>query len=254
MARPTDKETALIEKRVCHQQTPRGGCMLKHEKSKSKRRGWYTWLCHLLLRNHQCSLALEPVFEFPTFWSLLQSSLAQHSVLSPSCTQCSSKTALLGVSHQFSKSNSACVTFHSPALCLADQGFSTTCFLRMFNWWWDFVCVCVWGLHTVNPRHRPLPWKWAGKKCLFLRIHSNAKFLSSCTKASIKGFPGGSDSKDSAFNAGDLGLLPGSGTSPGERNGNQLQYSCLEKSTDRGVWWGTVRGAAKSRSWLSEYE
>ena len=107
----------------------------------------------------------SPCSSFSTFWSLLQSSLAHHSILSPSCIQCSSKTALLGVSYQFSKSNSSCVTFHSPALCLADQGFSTTCFLRMFNWWWDFVCVCVcvcvcvWGLHTVNTRHRPLPWK-----------------------------------------------------------------------------------------------
>ena len=85
----------------------------------------------------------SPCSSFSTFWSLLQSSLAHHSILSPSCIQCSSKTALLGVSYQFSKSNSSCVTFHSPALCLADQGFSTTCFLRMFNWWWDFVCVCV---------------------------------------------------------------------------------------------------------------
>ena len=50
-------------------------------------------------------------------------------------------------------------------------------------------------------------------------------------------FPGGSDGKESACNAGDLGLIPGSGRSPGEGNGNLLQYSCLENSMDRGTWW-----------------
>ena len=53
------------------------------------------------------------------------------------------------------------------------------------------------------------------------------------------GFPGGSDGKESACNAGDLGLIPGPGRSPGEGNGNPLQYSCLENSMDRGAWWAT---------------
>ena len=47
--------------------------------------------------------------------------------------------------------------------------------------------------------------------------------------------PGGSDSKEFAYNVGDLGLIPGSGRSPGEENGNPLQYSCLENSMDRVV-------------------
>ena len=47
------------------------------------------------------------------------------------------------------------------------------------------------------------------------------------------GFPGGSDSKESACNAGDPGLIPGLGRSPGERNGNPLQYSCLENPMNR---------------------
>ena len=51
----------------------------------------------------------------------------------------------------------------------------------------------------------------------------------------VEGFPGGSDGKASARNAGDLGLIPGLGRSPGEGNGNPLQYSCLENSTDRGA-------------------
>ena len=49
------------------------------------------------------------------------------------------------------------------------------------------------------------------------------------------GFPDGSDGKESAAHAGDLGLIPGSGTSPGEENGNLLPYSCLESPIDRGA-------------------
>ena len=51
------------------------------------------------------------------------------------------------------------------------------------------------------------------------------------------GFPGGSEVKASAWNAGDLGLIPGWGRSPGEGKGNPLQYSCLENSMDGGAWW-----------------
>ena len=57
---------------------------------------------------------------------------------------------------------------------------------------------------------------------------------------------GGSDGKESACNAGDQGSVPGSGRSPGEGNGNPLQYSCLENSMDRGAWQATVHGVAKS--------
>ena len=49
-------------------------------------------------------------------------------------------------------------------------------------------------------------------------------------------FPGGSDGKASVYNAGDLGSIPGSGRSPGEGNGNPLQYYCLENPMDRGAW------------------
>ena len=51
-----------------------------------------------------------------------------------------------------------------------------------------------------------------------------------CTEC--MGFPGGSDSKASAYNVGDQGSIPGLGRSPGERNGNPLQYSCLENPMD----------------------
>ena len=64
-------------------------------------------------------------------------------------------------------------------------------------------------------------------------------------------FPGGSDGKESACSMGDPGLIHGSGRSPGEGNGNPLQYCCLENSMDRGGWWATVHGVAKSRTQLS---
>ena len=65
------------------------------------------------------------------------------------------------------------------------------------------------------------------------------------------GRPCGSDGKESAHNAGDTGLIPGSGRSLGEGNDNPLQYSCLENSMDRGAWWATIHGIAKSRTQLS---
>ena len=66
-------------------------------------------------------------------------------------------------------------------------------------------------------------------------------------------FPGGSDGKASAYNVGDLGSVPGSGRSPGEGNGNPLQYSCLENPMDWGAWWATVHGVAKSWTQLNDF-
>ena len=59
-------------------------------------------------------------------------------------------------------------------------------------------------------------------------------------------------SKESAWSAGDLGSIPGVGRSPGEGNGNPLQYPCLENLMDRGAWWAAVHGVAKSRARLSD--
>ena len=63
--------------------------------------------------------------------------------------------------------------------------------------------------------------------------------------------PGGSDSKESARDAGDPGSVPRSERSPEEGHGYLLQYSCLENPTDRGTWRATVHGVAKSQTWLS---
>ena len=65
------------------------------------------------------------------------------------------------------------------------------------------------------------------------------------------GFPGGSDAKESACNAGDLVSIPGSGRYSRKGNGNPRHYSCLGNPMDRGAWWATVHGVAKSQIWLS---
>ena len=77
----------------------------------------------------------------------------------------------------------------------------------------------------------------------------SAKLL---TRSKAKpGFHGGSDGKESACNVGDLGSIPGLERSPGEGNGNPLQYSCLENPMDREARWATVDGVAKSQTRLS---
>ena len=64
--------------------------------------------------------------------------------------------------------------------------------------------------------------------------------------------PGASVVKNSPANAGNSGSIPGSGRSPGGGNGNTLQYNCLGNSMDRGAWWATVHGVAKSWTRLSD--
>ena len=74
-----------------------------------------------------------------------------------------------------------------------------------------------------------------------------------CGYHSHSGFPGGSDGKQSACNAGDLSSIPGWEGSPGEGNGNPLQYSCLENAMDEGAWQATAHRVTKSQMRLSDY-
>ena len=70
------------------------------------------------------------------------------------------------------------------------------------------------------------------------------------------GFPGGSVVKNlpaNAGHAGDAGVIPGSGRSPGKGNGNPLQYSCLENPMDRGAWWATVPGVTTEHACNTAY-
>ena len=82
------------------------------------------------------------------------------------------------------------------------------------------------------------------------RRHASLTWLNESSRKYIPppdvGFPAGSDSKVSACSEGDLGSVPGSGRSPGEGNGNPLQYSCLENPMDRGAWWATVPRVTES--------
>ena len=69
----------------------------------------------------------------------------------------------------------------------------------------------------------------------------------------MEGLPGSSEGKATACKAGDADSIPGSGRSPGEGNGNPLQYSCLENLMDGGAWQATVHGVAKSRTRQSDF-
>ena len=81
------------------------------------------------------------------------------------------------------------------------------------------------------------PWDHMG--CHVIRIRTLCSLF--------WGFAGGSDDKESAYNTGDTGLIPGSGRSPREGNGNPLQYSFLDNTMDRGAWRATIYGVTKSR-------
>ena len=95
------------------------------------------------------------------------------------------------------------------------------------------------GLYTL-PGSRPLRFRYSTK----VQTQLGLRFVP---------FPGGSEVKASACNAGDLSSIPGSGRSPGEGNGNPLQYSCLENLMDGGAWWATVHRVAKNQTRLSSF-
>ena len=112
--------------------------------------------------------------------------------------------------------------------------------LTLFTVSYQHLCV----LHRKSWAFSP--WmRWNGRPPLEFFLH-----LPSFSFPAFKhllGFPGGSVDKESACNAGDLGLIPELGRSPGEGNGNPLKYSCLENPMDRGFWKATVHGVARVR-------
>ena len=83
-------------------------------------------------------------------------------------------------------------------------------------------------------------WPAAGLGALSVAVHAwdllKQVTVTFITSTGVWGFPGGSEVKASAWNAGDPGLIPGLGRSPGEGNGNPFQYSCLENPMDGGAW------------------
>ena len=111
--------------------------------------------------------------------------------------------------------------------------------------------------YPVSPLHiTQMREKWKQWQILFSWASKSLWTLTAATKlkhtCSLESFPCGSDDKASACNAGDLGSMPGLGRSPGEGNGNLLQYSCLENPMDRGALQATVHRVAKSQTRLSD--
>ena len=123
-------------------------------------------------------------------------------------------------------------------------------------------CFCVQSERHASfqiSRHRKnltrSACQWVSAVCFALcsqcyqLVWENNNFSSSA----YWGFPGGSEGKASAYNAGDPGSIPGWGRSPGEGNGNPLQYSCLENPLDGEAWWTIVHGVAKGQYTTDEY-
>ena len=134
--------------------------------------------------------------------------------------------------------------------------FSPLCMCVGRGWWWG---VCITPVLTgVLSATLSTSLAILGKSLIFLNfsflINGNFYFTGAMRiNTPWMGFPGGSDGKASAYNAGDPGSIPGLGRSPREGNGNPLQYSCLENSTDGGAWWATVNGVAKCQIQLSNF-
>ena len=123
---------------------------------------------------------------------------------------------------------------------------------------WDMPFFgIVWFFFFIFTHHSPR-LSWAVPCCtecteLIKLIFLCMDWHSNVVSKKKEGFLGGSNDKESSCNAGDLGLIPGSGRSPGEGKGYPLQYSCLENSMDRGVWWATVHGIARvGHDWVKE--
>ena len=114
-----------------------------------------------------------------------------------------------------------------------------------------FIEMAGWHHRLNGHEFEQTPGDSDGQGSLVCCSLSGCKELDMTQQLNNKYFPGGSDGKASAFNAGDLGSVPGWGRSPGEGNGNPLQYSCLENPTDGGAWQATVHGVAKSWTQLT---
>ena len=119
-------------------------------------------------------------------------------------------------------------------------------------------CLTLCDSMDCSPPGSSPPWNSPGKNTEWVPIpspgvlhYSTLNFFDYLT--SYGGFPGGSEDKASACNAGDPGSILGLGRSFGEGNGNPLQYSWLENPMDRAAWWATVHRVAKSWTRLSDF-
>ena len=168
-----------------------------------------------------------------------------------------------------------CIAVFSPVPCLSNSSTLFVCELRRLLWSISVTSpiIAMWAVPPegswTNFRSQVIIFSLRNQspvmptfQCLKRHISCSLYYflLLCCRRSSYsirvgifffsllmcsKGFPHISVGKDFACNAGDLGSIPGSGQSPGEGNGNLLQYSCLENPTDRGTWRATVHGVAR---------
>ena len=111
----------------------------------------------------------------------------------------------------------------------------------------NFLLPRLWGVGSEKIQRR----LYGGTYDRVLNLILSSKVCFYNLKSRV-GFPGASMVKNLPAKAGDVGSIPRLGRSPGEGNGNSLQYSCLERSMDRGAWWAIVHRDAKSRTWLEQ--
>ena len=123
--------------------------------------------------------------------------------------------------------------------CKAERMFA--CFEQMAS-----KCSAT-NTNQLNPRDPNPCWL---RSCF--RKANQPTLCSGWISVLYQGFLGGPDSKESAYNTGDLASIPWLGKSPGEGNGNPLQYSCLENPMDGGAWRASVHGVTESRTWLCD--
>ena len=127
--------------------------------------------------------------------------------------------------------------------------------LRSFSFGFYFLCGPLWPIFIFmyGPQFGLDSWFLVYQYPIIPAPFVEKTLLSPLNCICILDFPGGSDSKASAYNAGDPGSTPGLGRSPGEGNGNPLQYSCLENPMDGGTWQATVHGVVMSQTRLSDF-
>ena len=125
----------------------------------------------------------------------------------------------------------------------------------LFKFIFKMKCISFHGREVSLLGHMPTVWAFLVAQLLKYQSETLARFLGpedpwrrDRLPTPVFGFPGGSDGKESACIAGDVGSISGLGRSPGRGHGNPLQYSCLENPMDRGAWRATVHGVAKSKT------
>ena len=211
--------------------------------------GKLPFVIHLLIPNEGC--CSKGLFSFKVLKAEC-TCLLRNGILKM-CFLCGHTIPLSCTSSQFSSVAQSCLTLCDPMDC-------STPGLPVHHQLPEFTQTHVhWVGDAIQPSHllsSPSP------PALNLSQHQGLfKWVSSSHQVAIKqklffttlGFPCGSDGKESACNIGDSGSIPGLERSPGEGNGNTLQYSCLENSMDRGSWQATVHGVTESDTteWLT---